>query len=102
MKDSLSTFSRLVSQNTPKLEHELALTTFLFPSPQKLSSIQEQMPELLDYEPQIYAEEGEPNSPADLDYLDIPDEHASLEVLENLGPRFSELAACVLNHNHRD
>ncbi|XP_043978608.1 cadherin-like protein 26 [Gambusia affinis] len=69
---------------------------------QKLSSIQEQMPELLDYEPQIYAEEGEPNSPADLDYLDIPDEHASLEVLENLGPRFSELAACVLNHNHRD
>ncbi|XP_023181434.1 cadherin-like protein 26 [Xiphophorus maculatus] len=63
----------------------------------RLSSFQEPMAELLDYEPHLYAEEGEPNSPADLDYLDIPDEHGSLhEVLENLGPQFSELAACVL------
>lgn len=61
------------------------------------------MAELLDYEPHLYAEEGEPNSPADLDYLDIPDEHGSLhDVLENLGPQFSELAACVLQINHRD
>ncbi|XP_017160453.1 cadherin-like protein 26 isoform X2 [Poecilia reticulata] len=44
----------------------------------RLSSLQEPMAELLDYEPQTYAEEGDPYSPADLSYLDIPDEHGSL------------------------
>ncbi|XP_007563454.1 cadherin-3 [Poecilia formosa] len=68
----------------------------------RISSLQEPMAELLDYEPQTYAEEGEPYSPADLGYLDISENYSLHKVLENLGPEFNELANCIRNHNHRD
>ncbi|XP_054882658.1 cadherin-like protein 26 [Poeciliopsis prolifica] len=69
---------------------------------QKLSRLQEPMAELHHYKPKIYKEEGEPSDSSDLDSPDISDESDSFaEVLDNLGPEFSRLAACV-SQNRRD
>ncbi|XP_059185589.1 cadherin-like protein 26 [Centropristis striata] len=60
---------------------------------QRLSSLQETEEDLLVYEPQIYADEGNPYSLAELDSIDILDGYSFQKALEDLGPKFRELAS---------
>lgn len=60
---------------------------------QRLHSIQSQENELLDYEPQLYAFEGNSENFADLDPIDLPINEFDLELISDLGPAFKPLAS---------
>ncbi|XP_008291658.1 cadherin-like protein 26 [Stegastes partitus] len=60
---------------------------------QKLSSLQETENDLLDYEPHLYAEEGDSDSVPDLEKIPIPDDDSFQKALKDLGPSFNQLAS---------
>ncbi|XP_047438530.1 cadherin-like protein 26 [Mugil cephalus] len=62
----------------------------------RLASLQDTENELLDYEPHVYAEEGEPNEPggnSELENIAIPDDESFQKALKNLDARFNQLAS---------
>ncbi|XP_035805438.2 cadherin-like protein 26 isoform X2 [Amphiprion ocellaris] len=59
----------------------------------RLSALQETEKDLLDYEPHLYAEEGESDSVSDLEKIYIADDDSFQKALKDLGPRFNQLAS---------
>ncbi|XP_050930512.1 LOW QUALITY PROTEIN: cadherin-like protein 26 [Lates calcarifer] len=59
----------------------------------KLSSLQETEDNLLDYEPQLYADEGDSNILIELENITIPDDDSLQKALTDLGPKFNQLAS---------
>ncbi|XP_029990626.1 cadherin-like protein 26 [Sphaeramia orbicularis] len=66
---------------------------------QKVTALQEMEKDLVEYEPHLYAEEGDNESLSDLDAISIPDNDSFQQILNNLGPEFNELAA-ICNRTH--
>uniref|UniRef100_A0A3B4VEY3 Cadherin 27 n=1 Tax=Seriola dumerili TaxID=41447 RepID=A0A3B4VEY3_SERDU len=59
----------------------------------RLSSLQKTEDELLDYEPHLYAEEGDSDHLSELESITVPDEDSLQKTLEYLGPKFRQLAS---------
>ncbi|XP_071350316.1 cadherin-like protein 26 [Trachinotus anak] len=65
----------------------------------RLSSLQETEDELLDYQHHLYAEEGDSVHLSEVDNITIPDEDSIQKSLEDLGPKFRQLASiCMPPH----
>ncbi|XP_034549530.1 cadherin-like protein 26 [Notolabrus celidotus] len=60
---------------------------------QRLSSLHETEEELLDYEPHLYADEGESDQISELEDIMIPDQDSLKEAVKDLGPKFNQLAS---------
>ncbi|CAJ1051380.1 cadherin-like protein 26 [Xyrichtys novacula] len=58
----------------------------------RLSTIQKTGEELLDYEPHLYADEGECDQIADLEDIITPDRDSVQKAVKELGPKFNQLA----------
>ncbi|XP_024126911.1 cadherin-like protein 26 isoform X1 [Oryzias melastigma] len=73
----------------PSFMTDAALHTLL---QRRLFSLQES-DDLLDYEPRVYTEEGDANTPSELETISIPDENPTsfLEMLNDFDPRFKQL-----------
>lgn len=86
----------LVNLSHSQIMHVLVVLrprTSLFPFHlQRLFSLQES-DDLLDYEPRVYTEEGDANTPSELETISIPDENPTsfLEMLNDFDPRFKQL-----------
>ncbi|XP_076607840.1 cadherin-like protein 26 [Chaetodon auriga] len=67
---------------------------------QRLSSLRETEEDLLDYQPHLYADEGDSDNISELESIFIPDDDDSFhEALKDLGPMFNQLACiCRLPH----
>ncbi|GLD62222.1 cadherin-like protein 26 [Lates japonicus] len=59
----------------------------------KLSSLQETEGNLLDYEPHLYADEGDSDILTELENIAIPDDDSFPKALTDLGPKFNQLAS---------
>ncbi|XP_029908320.1 cadherin-like protein 26 [Myripristis murdjan] len=59
---------------------------------QKLSSLQATDEELGDYQPHLYADEGDSDTVSELEHISIPDENLNPSALQDLGPKFNQLA----------
>ncbi|KAK5912962.1 hypothetical protein CesoFtcFv8_002789 [Champsocephalus esox] len=60
---------------------------------QRLSSLQGKEADLLDYEPHFYAEEGDFDVLSELENIILPDKDSYQKALNNLGPKFKQLAS---------
>ncbi|KAF3855889.1 hypothetical protein F7725_016612 [Dissostichus mawsoni] len=60
---------------------------------QRLSSLQGKEGDLLDYEPHVYAEEGDFDVLSELENIILPDKDSYQKALNNLGPKFKQLAS---------
>ncbi|XP_059385047.1 cadherin-like protein 26 [Carassius carassius] len=86
-----STFSRRSSQRR-RGAYFISCSTLQSLLSQRLHSIQCLENELLDYEPQLYALEDNPDNFVDLDPIDLPMNEFDPEKLSDLGPAFKNLA----------
>ncbi|XP_040015002.1 cadherin-like protein 26 [Xiphias gladius] len=59
----------------------------------RLSSLRETEDDLLDYQPYLYAEEGDSDNVSELENITIPDEDSFQKALKDLGPKFNQLAS---------
>ncbi|XP_042358475.1 cadherin-like protein 26 [Plectropomus leopardus] len=59
----------------------------------RLSSLQEKEADLLDYQPHTYAEEGDFDNQSELENIVIPEDDSFDKALQDLGPKFKELAS---------
>lgn len=74
---------------------ETSLYCKVWPPPpllQRLFSIQATEEDLGDYNPHLYADEGDSDTISELERISIPDDHLNLRELQDLGPKFRELA----------
>ncbi|XP_070759291.1 cadherin-like protein 26 [Enoplosus armatus] len=60
---------------------------------QRLAALQETEENLLDYQPHLYAEEGDYDYFSELESIPIPDDDSFQEALKDLGPKFNQLAS---------
>lgn len=68
--------------------------TLFFHFMQRLTALSETEEDLLDYQPHLYADEGDTDSTSELEKIPIKDDDASFQnALKDLGPRFYELAS---------
>ncbi|KAL3059134.1 hypothetical protein OYC64_011128 [Pagothenia borchgrevinki] len=77
-------------EETSTMNFHAALQALLH---QRLSSLQGKEGDLLDYEPHVYAEEGDFDVPSELENIILPDKDSYQKALNNLGPKFKQLAS---------
>ncbi|XP_023283791.1 cadherin-like protein 26 [Seriola lalandi dorsalis] len=87
--EDMSTMNFLNKRNSTYAS-DVTLLTLLH---RRLSSLQETEDELLDYEPHLYAEEGDSDHLSELESITIPDVDSLQKTLEYLGPKFRQLAS---------
>ncbi|XP_010795086.1 cadherin-2-like [Notothenia coriiceps] len=77
-------------EETSTMNFHAALQALLH---QRLSSLQGKEADLLDYEPHVYAEEGDFDVLSELENIILPDKDSYQKALNNLGPKFKQLAS---------
>ncbi|XP_072308400.1 cadherin-like protein 26 [Eucyclogobius newberryi] len=83
-----------LNSNSERVWNEAILTL----CERRLILLQETEDELLQYKPHIYSEEGDEDSPSELDDISIPENESFHSVLHNLSPEFNNLASICQMH----